>query len=558
VSVISIPYILLGAIYGVKIWMLIVLFGGGMGMFFAARWWMGLSCPFAFFSAAAYMASQWLPARAMSGNYDETTLITAPLALALLHGLLNRRWYGYLLPLYYSTLFAQAKYGPFIIGAMVFIFAVIWGLRSWRHFGYAMLVWILSFGFGVLLSLPKLIPLLDLMHLDLVDQAQYAGVKNYDSWGEMMLHAVGNKYDEFRTPSQVVGFGMMVFVLAAMAQALAFRKGLPWTLSIVMGALVTLGERSPVPVLLVMSKIPFFESMNSVAKYWNLPILVGVAGLSGLALERLFLRLEIFPGKTGEPPGRHSPASIPPLVQKVFAQDPVSGRFQRPPRLYVAAPLYIFAFWFVMAEPADYTKSAFGDLFREHMTDLPQAEEFYHVASPSLINDIDRYRLLPENERTPMTDQFHNIVRGIGTITWYGNFVYPEHAVPRFYLIGDEAHPNPDYLGEVYIADGDRAVSDIRVTYNTVSFDVAAGDGELAVVNQNFYPGWRSNEGEVIDHDGVIGVRVPGSFSGRVTLRFINSAFRTGLLLAVISAVIWFGGAWWVLRRIAPEERPAT
>lgn len=516
-SIVSIPYILFGALHGLKFWLLACLFLGGLGMYFAARWWLKLDRHFALFSAAAYMATQWLPARAMSGNYDESTLFTAPIALVLFYALVNRRWIGLLLPIYFQTLFAQAKYGPFIVGFVVLVFAVYWGIGSRRRMGFALALWFLSFTFGALMSLHKLLPLLDLMALDLVDQTQYGGMKSYDSWGALLLHAVGTpKDDRHREFSQVMGFGILVLLLAVLSLAMNLRRAAPWAVAALIGCLYTLGSRSAIDLAFYTTKLPFFRSMNSVAKYWNLPILMAAGALSGLGLQHIVYTMA---DKVKE---RHRPLAI--IV------------------------LFAAGVFLTLDAPADWAKSVWGKTFPESLADLPPAEEFYQVSSLAVVGEVERYRHLPEADRTPQADQYHNIMRGIGTITWYGNFVYPENAEPRFFLSKGESEANPAYKGEVYTPRGTRKAREFRQTYNTKTFTVSSGEEETVIINQNYHKGWHATPGSVIDQNGLIAVNLPPGFSGTVNLSYHNPAFTRGLAISIIAIIVWFGAGIWFLR----------
>ncbi|QDE94803.1 YfhO family protein [Myxococcus xanthus] len=107
--------------------------------------------------------------------------------------------------------------------------------------------------------------------------------------------------------------------------------------------------------------------------------------------------------------------------------------------------------------------------------------------------------------------------------------------------------PQEEYLEDASAGTARR----MEWTPNRVTVDVTATRPTVLLVNQNWHPGWKSSEGEVVSQDGLLGVRVAEG-THRVVLRFLP---RSGLGGALVSALAWLGlgfVAWRLRGRLGP------
>lgn len=109
---------------------------------------------------------------------------------------------------------------------------------------------------------------------------------------------------------------------------------------------------------------------------------------------------------------------------------------------------------------------------------------------------------------------------------------------------------NPSYLGELRFQDGVGRLSPLRVGRNSLAFDLRTSGPATIVLNQNFFPGWQTEEGaEVFDLDGLLAVKVLGAWDGQLELRFAPRTLWWGLLLSALGLVLCFAFLLWGRQR---------
>jgi hypothetical protein len=90
----------------------------------------------------------------------------------------------------------------------------------------------------------------------------------------------------------------------------------------------------------------------------------------------------------------------------------------------------------------------------------------------------------------------------------------------------------PGYRGEVYVAD---TVGDARITKrtpNALRIHAQLNSDGAVVINQNFYPGWRTSAGKIVDRDGLLAVKLsPGTHE--ISLWFLPVSFVLGAVVTL-------------------------
>jgi hypothetical protein len=124
-----------------------------------------------------------------------------------------------------------------------------------------------------------------------------------------------------------------------------------------------------------------------------------------------------------------------------------------------------------------------------------------------------------------------NLERGIGTIDWYTGVLYPNHAVPKYYVERDGSYSlNPAYRGECYWLETGEELTCQLSSHRIAARTGASRPGTL-VVNQNFHADWRSMDGAPRSHDGLLAIHVPAGRES-VELTYRSTAFITGLWIS--------------------------
>jgi hypothetical protein len=134
--------------------------------------------------------------------------------------------------------------------------------------------------------------------------------------------------------------------------------------------------------------------------------------------------------------------------------------------------------------------------------------------------------------------QYENARRNVGTITWDGNVVLPEKAIPKIIESPNGKYVNPSYEGEVVLFSPSekKEIKDYLSAYNLVEINYNSKSAATIVVNTNFNDNWQADNGKVEDHYGRLAVVVPAG-SGKLVLRFYDRSFYLGCWIAGASAI---------------------
>ena len=111
---------------------------------------------------------------------------------------------------------------------------------------------------------------------------------------------------------------------------------------------------------------------------------------------------------------------------------------------------------------------------------------------------------------------------------------------------------SPGYRGEVYLEGGAGTVTTAHWSPNRLRYELDVREPAILVVNQNYYPSWRAQDGRpVTGHNGLLSVAV-GPHDRSIELRYRRTSFAVGL---VVSAVCWLALVGAVLGSLAREKK---
>lgn len=503
-----------------KLLALVALLLGSYGMLRVGREWLRLSLPGALLAALLYTGSPWFAGRLASGNYFELPLFALPFAILCLGRLLERRWLGLLLPALFAT-FLHAKYGGLVAPAAVLVFA----LACARDFGTSRhavaLAWLAAVACGAALALHRILPMLDVLARDLAVHRSLVAPRGYQGFADLLAYLV----EGGRDANLWVGLGWPAVLAAAAGALLAPRRGLNLVALFAAAALFGMGPRSPLPLWELTAHVPGLEAMQP-GKYVSGILPFSSALLAGLALDRLLAWLEARAGLAARTPAWWGA---------------LAG-----------------AFLALASTPLATSFAVSRDLFTSDDFEV-SPEPFHQVASTALLGGRARYRGASLEPRE--TNQYYNLRRNVGTLTWYGGMILPERATPRFAIDPDgQRLPVAGYRGEVRCLEtnADCEVGGLEVGYNEIRFRAASGAGARAVLNFNAEAGFRAQPGRVVEHEGLLAVELPPGTDGPVVLRYASPAFRLGLAAGAGALAGWLalaGG--FIARGRGSSERDA-
>jgi len=272
----------LGEVRGVKLILVVLLALGCWGMFDWLRHAAGLGPLAAGFGALAYATAAWYPGRLHDGNYDELSLVLAPLVLALGARLARGRPGGGWLPLVFATALAQAKYaaGVFLAGALVVVLCEPDGTHGPRR--RALLGLAAAFLVGVALALPKLLPLLELLRSDLVPQQSYAQEIYFPGLVDLALAFHERLLDKWS-----LGLSLPVLALALLGLRGADRGRRGPLVVLALTAWVCLDPGMALSPWRVLGGLPLLRTMKDPIKYANIWMLFGAVALAARGLGTL-------------------------------------------------------------------------------------------------------------------------------------------------------------------------------------------------------------------------------------------------------------------------------
>ncbi|HLD05321.1 MAG TPA: hypothetical protein VJG90_06395 [Candidatus Nanoarchaeia archaeon] len=130
--------------------------------------------------------------------------------------------------------------------------------------------------------------------------------------------------------------------------------------------------------------------------------------------------------------------------------------------------------------------------------------------------------------------EYIHLLAGIGTTNCYSTFHPPPNVQARFHWNGTQ---NPHYRGEAYLLNGKGEAKITQFSPNQFVVEGGANENDVLVLNQNYYDGWKSDQGEVANTNGLISIPVnPGNF--HVEFYFEPISFTLGAILSLLTLAL--------------------
>ncbi len=501
ISLPSLFNLLFGEVVGLKLKLLLYLFLGALFMHHFLLNYLKFPQREALYGTYLYVASPWFVGKILDGNYNEVGYFLFPLFFVLFLGLLRRQWWGLLFPFLIMNSLADEHYRVlFYLAALLLLMVDRRHLADperskWPHLRLTLILFFIASLVGLLMSSSKILPMMHELKQNLVD---LESLKDQRGYTPLQLLKELLLIGEISPPRWHFGVG----IIATMAAILGIVRTLPkykaLGILLFMALSLSMGENSPLPLSHLVRDLPLIGSMRDYAKYFNYFILFTLCGYAPLGMQW------------------------------------ANRRFSRP---WVAQAALALSLIQPAMATLDYFHQAFDDSLKFEQTQ--RSETFYHMAFEPYYKKVDKYRLV-----SPLAvhlHQYFNVKNNIGTITWYGNLVYPEMAQPK-YLYQDEEFKVVNPLERGMISADLGVASDLHWTYNTMTFDFQGEAKSSATINFNYHPFWRSDQGVVQNDQGLISVVFDQPHQGTIHLRYVDPYFTLGLITTVVLALIWIFG----------------
>ena len=518
-----------GEVIGFKVWFALVLLGGSMGMYRICGDTLRTSRVAALLCALLFSGSLWAAGRLEDGNYYEFGLLLLPLCIHAFHQFLSKGWVGFLLPLFYLAILGMSRYEAFLIALFVLVFALLFHREMQASYSKIVFSWLGTFTVFVILSLPKLLPLLDVLAANTAKLQITSPSGMRQSWfvqsiiySPEILPLIPRFFSDHikllavtMHPRHLIGIKITASFLVLAAGILKPRQSARLWVILAFAFILICGPYAPLPFWRLLLLLPVFNTMNDFTKYWNVFALFTLCILAALGFDAILQLI----GRTFSHPGR-------PMVQKVAMG-----------AIFFIATLHPFvhSFWInwrlYQLSPQQVTPS-----------------QFYQVASARWVrlpSDLNRWRgPEPGVDKTVM---YFNLRKNIGTFTWYGSVALPEHAVAKF-LINEDGTSEEDsrYKGEIYCAtvqSSDCEIEKFSITYNHLIINTGQNFKEPSkiIINFNYDPKWTTEQGTIVNQNGLLAVDLlEGNNRNRtIVLSYRDGRFLLGFSFFIVAVVLW-------------------
>ncbi|MBM4082243.1 MAG: tetratricopeptide repeat protein, partial [Planctomycetes bacterium] len=149
--------------------------------------------------------------------------------------------------------------------------------------------------------------------------------------------------------------------------------------------------------------------------------------------------------------------------------------------------------------------------------------------------------------RPPQANMYLNLLSNVGTIDWSATVAGHEFAEPKFFVDAKgKDFRNSRYRGEIFFADGleanEAGVGKVRP--NSILANVNVKQPGRLVINQNFHPAWRCDDGPVVNHNGLLAVDLANTGAYKLMLRYEPLASYFGLVVSALTLLTLALLAW--------------
>jgi hypothetical protein len=382
-----------------------------------------------------------------------------------------------------------------------------------------------------LLSAVKLFPALDLIRtadrsIDSYEEASNNAI-TFHKLGLALFsrgpYAVGNEAvvgPHILGPGAAMYIGVIPALVFLLAIAFHFRRLWTFLLVMVVFIMLSMADNSPVDLFRMLWYFPLFHSMREPARYFMFPAVFMMSAIIGGFLSSSFFRRI------------------------------------RPKARWAIYGIILIAVADMFISNTQYFVFTGGALHQ--VNDIDWNDEFFNVMKVNPTDD-DLTELKDKkkwgkrlSEELAPGIHYYLLRQNIGLIDWWGGINLEERAEPRYLVLngyGDYWHDlrsdtslsngvkeNPYYRGESWFnSSGRNKIHAVSWQANTITVDVELSQPDLLIVNQNYDSGWTAGEGEVLEVDGLLGVKIDRMGSFPVTMLYRPSSFYFGAAVTLVT-----------------------
>ena len=485
--------LILGEVTGLKLLILAYLAIGLFGMFLLARH-MKISSISSYLSAILFMLSGLYAMRVSIGHTVWMQMALIPYVfLFYLKSLENRR-YVFLSALFMAFIFFGGGIYPLLFVTLFLgFYAVVASIKEWKkmkltHLRNAALIFILF----ILISSVKLIPM-----LEFAKDHSYAKEDFQDNSLGKIIEALtfrdinsrmGYMYDyringytesiwNWHEYHAYIGFLPLLLFLAG--SIFLFRKEWPLVLAAVVFFLVAWGGNSIINIWGILKQFPLISDLHGPSRF----------------LTMFIFSLSLIAGK----------------FISIFENKKLFFRFKSKKHDI----LRIFLILLVL--------TIFIDLF------LVNSQLFKHsfVVKPLKVEEQEFAQVTGVKEKT----QYPTFLANLGLVNCFEKVKPKLGAIPKFDTKTGAIYTN--YLGEAYMLENNATQ---KITYfSPNAIRVRANESGTLLLNQNYADGWKVENGEIKNINGLIGAEA--GKNQEVVFYYLPNSFIMGSVISIISLI---------------------
>jgi hypothetical protein len=141
--------------------------------------------------------------------------------------------------------------------------------------------------------------------------------------------------------------------------------------------------------------------------------------------------------------------------------------------------------------------------------------------------------------------QYELLLQNMGKINAHIHIHLGEYAEPKYYIEwnGEDSfdpsnyvwHPNPKYRGELYFFNITKNKAEFKYfSPNKLIIEADISEPDTLVINQNYDKYWHAEPLNLINHQGLLGIRFKEKGNYLIKLSYLPLSFYMGLVLSLL------------------------
>jgi len=485
--------LIMGEVLGSKIICVMAYFLCAFGMYYLAKEGMNFTRLGALFSSLSLSLCSWLPFQLSDGNFTKVYYCALPFLTFFI--LKSTKQWKFIIYSAFLLCFIFLQGGLSFAAICLFLFLFFFFPQFSPEFysekynlrtlliRNTFIIIILSLLFGAV----KFFPMLELL-LKNSRAVDYSQISQHCLNTKSFLESLFNK--NYRNHSTIyIGYGTLLLALIAFMLDFKNQKKLLFPLAVI--ALILLGPNTPINISAFLHKLPIFNSMDRIDKYFSFFVafmLVLSAGASfGLLQKKMKHKIV---------------AVFLTLFVIINTFDLFTNNINYHKNIFLFAP-----------QPLRIKNEYFSQAFNKENSEDRFANAYL------------QYALLKKN---------------IGLINWYGNIYLGEFAIPKYFVSSEEKNDpssivfsyNNKYRGELFfLGKNDNSAKFIAFSPNGIEIKANITTPDTLVINQNFDCSWRANTKDLSSWNGLLAIKInsPGEYMYRLDYKPVS--FFVGLFI---------------------------